>query len=72
MTQPDKLLAHFKNGGTLTVAEALTRFGVYALSQRVGEMKRKHNIQSEWVKQNGKRFKRYYLHTPTTLFEEAR
>ena len=72
MTQPDRLLAHFKNGGTLTVAEALTKFGVYALSQRVGEMKKKHDIRSAWEKSGRARFKRYYLHIPETLFEEAR
>ena len=40
MTQNEILLDAFKRGERLTVAEALSRYGVYALSQRVGELKR--------------------------------
>lgn len=40
MSQVDLLKAHFDKGGTLTVAEALTLLGIYALSQRVGELER--------------------------------
>ena len=62
MSQCHDLLEHFKQGGTLTVAEALSRFGVYALSQRCGELRKEgHDIRDEWVKSNGKKFKRYYL-----------
>ena len=69
MTQHDQLLAHFKRGESLTVAEALLKCGCYALSQRVGELKRTgHDIRSDWVESNGKRFKRYYLHVPESLF----
>jgi hypothetical protein len=39
-TQAWKLLRAFQRGEALTVAEALSRYGVYALSQRVGELKR--------------------------------
>lgn len=39
-TQHYKLLRAFERGEQLTVAEALTQYGVYALSQRVGELKR--------------------------------
>lgn len=67
MTQSETILNHFLAGKSLTVAEALTQYGVYALSQRVGELKAKHPIQSEWVEQNGKRFKRYFLEAPTEL-----
>ena len=38
-TQCGTLLRAFQRGETLTVAEALSRYGVYALSQRVGELK---------------------------------
>ena len=31
---------HFRSGGSLTVAEALNRFGIFALSQRCSEMRR--------------------------------
>lgn len=40
MTQTEILRAAFERGERLTVAEALTRYGIYALSQRCGELKR--------------------------------
>lgn len=39
-TQHHKLLLAFQRGERLTVGSALARYGVYALSQRVGELKR--------------------------------
>jgi hypothetical protein len=39
-TQAYEILMYLKRGGRLTVAKALTEFGVYALSQRVGELKK--------------------------------
>lgn len=39
-TQNFELLTAMKNGKRLTVAIALTEHGCYALSQRVGELKR--------------------------------
>jgi len=41
-TQAYEILMYLKCGGRLTVAKALTELGVYALSQRVGELKRKY------------------------------
>lgn len=38
--QKTMILAHLRLGYPLTVAEALTQYGIYALSQRVGELKR--------------------------------
>ena len=38
-TQCGKLLRAFQRGESLTVAEALTKYGIYALSQRCGELK---------------------------------
>lgn len=59
MTQHDTLRAAFLRGERLTVAEALTRYGVYALSQRCGEMP---DVRSEWyTPPSGKRVKRYYI-----------
>lgn len=40
MTQLDTLKAAFERGESFTVGEALGRHGIYALSQRVGELKR--------------------------------
>lgn len=39
-TQAYTLLRAFKRGERLTVKTALDQYGVYALSQRVGELKR--------------------------------
>ena len=39
-TQCHTLLLAMQRGERLTVAEALSRYGVYALSQRCGELKR--------------------------------
>ena len=72
MSQLDRLEKYFKSGGTLTVKEAIEKFGVYALSQRSGELKRKRglDIRSEWFQVSEKtRVAKYYLHVPETLFQ---
>ena len=45
------------------MAEALREFGVYALSQRVGDLRRRgHPIVAEWhLTAHGKRVRRYRL-----------
>lgn len=40
MTQCEALMEAFDRGESLTVGEALQRYGVYALSQRAGELVR--------------------------------
>ena len=40
MTQLEVLRAAFDRGERLTVATALDRYGIYALSQRCGELRR--------------------------------
>ena len=61
MTQTDTLKAAFDRGETLTVAEALTLYGIYALSQRCGELRREgYPLESELVEiPNGKHVARY-------------
>ena len=63
MTQLDKLSDWFGSGRTLTVAEALTQLGIYALSQRVGELKRQGvPIESDMIETpGGARVARYRL-----------
>lgn len=39
-TQAYEILMYLKRGGRLTVAKALTEFGIYALSQRCGELRK--------------------------------
>lgn len=48
-TQCYELLMAFQRGEHLTVGAALSRYGVYALSQRVGDLKRRYGwpIKSE-------------------------
>lgn len=52
-----------RQGVRLTVAKALTQYGVYALSQRVGELKRKYGwpIKSRMVKFGSATVAEYYL-----------
>lgn len=58
-----EILMYLKQGGRLTVGKALTELNVYALSQRIGELK-KHGwpIQSRTVETNGgARVSEYFL-----------
>lgn len=53
-TQRYEILMYLQAGGRLTVAKALRELGVYALSQRVGELKRSGwPIKSRTVETNG-------------------
>lgn len=69
MTQHQTLLAAFKRGETLTVAESLSRYGIYALSQRCGELVDDgHPIKSQTIKTpTGKRVSQYYWGEPIDL-----
>ena len=62
-TQCGELLRAFQRGERLTVAEALSQYGVYALSQRVGELKKAGwPIESEWyATAGGAKVKRYFV-----------
>ena len=69
LTQKDMILTALKRGETLTVLDALRRFGVYALSQRIGELKRDgHPIKSaphSWTTEFGehKTISKYWIET---------
>lgn len=58
-----KLLRAFERGERLTVAEALSRFGVYALSQRAGELRKDGwPIADKWLTTpSGARVKVYFM-----------
>ncbi len=75
MSQCEILVDYFNSGKSLTVAEALTNpdIGVYALSQRCGEINKHRDkygieIESETVESNGKRYKRYRMRVEEELF----
>lgn len=61
MSQQSRVLRHLKRGA-LDPLTALRRYGCFRLGARIYELKRKgHQIVSELVEQNGKRFARYRL-----------
>ncbi len=66
MTQLEILKAAFERGESLTVADALSKYQVYALSQRCGDLrKRGLALQSWWQKlPDGGKVKRYGLTLP--------
>ena len=69
-----QLVEYFRAGGSLTVAESLHKFGIYALSQRCGEVNAHPNIygieiESETVCVNGKHFSRYREKVKAELFQ---
>lgn len=62
-TQHSTLLMAFQRGESLTVGVALEKYRVYALSQRVGELKKMGwPIESEMIETNGgARICRYWM-----------
>lgn len=61
--QRGMILRYFQDGGSLTVLEAIDRFGCYALSQRCGELIRSGwPIVKAWEEtSSGARIKRYSM-----------
>lgn len=68
MTQLETLRQHFDNGGTLTVAQALTDFGIYALSQRCGDLRDAgYPVAARMIETpNGKRIAEYFKQAEET------
>jgi hypothetical protein len=62
MTQSEWILRELKRGRMLTALDALKGCGSMKLATRVSELKRQgHNIVTEIVSKNGKKFARYSL-----------
>lgn len=62
MTQNEWVLSQLKKGMKLTALDALQGCGSFKLATRISELKAKgHNIVSETISKNGKRFARYSL-----------
>jgi Helix-turn-helix domain len=61
MTQLVLLQIAFDRGESLSVAEALTKYGIYALSQRCGELSRSgYPVKTDWeTTASGKHIVRY-------------
>jgi len=61
-TQAHMLLLAFGRGERLTVLTAIQNYGVYALSQRCGDLKRlSWPISSRTIHANGKSFSEYWM-----------
>lgn len=62
-TQHYEILMYLQDGGRLTVGKALLELSVYALSQRIGELKKQGwPIQSRTIETSGgARVSEYYL-----------
>ena len=61
MKQTELLKRHFDKGKSLTVLEAIEKFGIYALSQRCGDLRKEgYPVDGEMVPVGaGKRVMRY-------------
>ena len=61
-SQVNRLLAHFKGGGTVTSFEAYERFGITQLGARIKELEARGAVVGRIpVHHNGKRYVRYSL-----------
>lgn len=62
-SQHFQIVNHLMTKGNLTVLTAIQYIGCYALSQRVGELRKLgFNIKDEWkTLENGKRVKEYSM-----------
>jgi hypothetical protein len=61
--QRDILLQALRNGERLTVMSAMNDYGVYALSQRIGDIIRAgHKVEKGWYETvTGKRVRMYWM-----------
>ena len=66
-TQTDVIKAHLITGQSIDIWQSIHDYHITALSQRIGNLKRKGlPVKSVMVKENGKRFARYWLDIPVT------
>ena len=64
-TQAAIIKAHLMTGQTIDIWQSIHEYHITALSQRIGNLKRKGlSVKSVMVKENGKRFARYWLDIP--------
>jgi len=61
-SQETQVLNYLQSGKTITQLEALNLFDCMRLSARVHRLnKRGHDIKTEMIEENGKRFGKYYM-----------
>lgn len=69
-TQRQQILDYLKQGYALTPLEALNKFGCFRLAAVVFVLKKEgHNITTETVTKNDKKFASYYLEGGSNLKE---
>jgi len=60
------ILNHMLAGKSLSTCEAFDLWQITCFLQRISDLRDQGiTIQDEWVKNNGKRFKRYWIDQPT-------
>ncbi len=61
-TQNSSILYHLENYGSLTAIEALELFACFRLAARINDLRELgHDIQTEFIKKNGKKYAVYSL-----------
>ena len=61
-SQCDDILRHLQSGRSITPLEALEKYGCFRLGGRIYDLKQRgHNIVTDMVTKNGKRFASYRL-----------
>ena len=59
------IMAHLMAGKTITIWESIRLYQITCLAQRISDLRADGVIiNDEMVKQNGKRFKRYWIDQP--------
>ena len=61
MSQNAQILSALKNGERLTPLDALNRFGCFRLGARVYDLRKSHDIRTEIINKDGKRYAAYRL-----------
>lgn len=62
MTQTETILAHLKNGRSITPIDALRDYGCFRLAARIKELRDSgHDVQTAWDTDGEKRWARYSL-----------
>lgn len=62
MSQNHDIVFHLHKIGSITPIEALNRYGVFRLSARINNLRMEgYKISTAIVKENNKKFARYYL-----------
>ena len=62
-SQNQAITSWMKRGHSITCLQAFRKFGCAALHSRISDIRKQYQVDDEWVKIGGKRFKKYYMNT---------